>query len=141
MGGVVAYVLGTVDHDLEGGLAGEELKRHDAERPRVEGRLRDHAALVAGERLDDLRRGVPQAVADGRLLPSARDAAKVDDRPPVLPRQPHHVAGLEVPVHVPRSVHARELLSDVGEHLHGGGCERDSHAVGAGRQSGRLGDA
>ena len=54
--------------------------------------------------MHDLWRRVEQSEAEGRRRPDARRAAKVDDGPAVLPRQPHHVGGLEVAVYVTRGV-------------------------------------
>jgi hypothetical protein len=49
-------------------------------------------------------------------------AAKVDDSPAVGAGQPHHVAGLEVAVHVPRRMELHHPLSDMIDHLHNKIC-------------------
>ena len=54
--------------------------------------------------------------AEGAL--AARSAAKVDHSPAVGAGQPYHVAGLEVAVHVARSVKLRHSLRNVVYHLH-----------------------
>ena len=103
---------------VERGRAGEELERHDPERPRVHRRLR-HEPLHAGDLgRDDLGRGVRERVADARGLADAPREAKVDERPRVAAREEHDVGGLEVAVHPAVRVQVREALGHLPDDLH-----------------------
>ena len=66
---------------------------------------------------DHLRRRVGESKAEPGRLPGACCAAKVYDGPAVLAGQPHHVAGLEVTVHVAQGVEVSQSQGQVVYHL------------------------
>ena len=80
--------------------------------------------------------GVLEAVAQRHRLRCAGGAAKVDERPPVLPRQPHDVGELEVAVDKAGRVQVHEPLRHMLENLH---TAEDVHALGLGSASDSLG--
>ena len=63
-------------------------------------------------------RGVGETEAQARGFAGARRAAEVDYGPAVLPRQPHHVPGLEITVHVTQRVERRHAERQLMHHLH-----------------------
>ena len=83
-------------------LAPEELDGHDAERPGVQGGGDEDLGVAGLPGCHHLRRRVVERERERRGAAGSGRAAKVDERPPVLARQPHHVGWLEVTVHVPR---------------------------------------
>ena len=79
--------------------------------------LRHHRVRADAVGGDDLWRRVGEAEAQSGLLTGAGCAAKVDDSPAVLAGQPHHVAGLEVAVHVAQGMEVPHAQSDMMHHL------------------------
>ena len=96
----------------------EELKRHHPQRPRVERWGGLDAVQFLLPRAGDLGGSVGEGEVEGGDLADARDAAKVDDGPAVLPRQPHDVGRLEVAVDVPGVMHVGQALGEVRQNLH-----------------------
>ena len=97
--------------------AGEHLNGEDAHGPRVQRLGRPHSSLAAGVGRDNLRCSVDEAEAGAGEAASVCRAPKVDECPAVAARQPHDVAGLDVAVHVPRSVQVLQPLRHMRQNL------------------------
>ena len=111
-----AYVILTLRR-LQNWCSGEELVCKDAQSPRVQCSLSDNCLLAVSERLNHFRRSIQDAEAHARGAADASCAAKVNDCPPVLPWQPHHVAGLQVTVRIACFVQACQTGCNVLDHL------------------------
>ena len=79
--------------------------------------LRHHGVCAGTVGGDDFRRRVGEAESQPCLLAGAGSAAKVYDGPAVLAGQPHHVAGLEVAVHVAQGMEVPHAHGQVVNHL------------------------
>ena len=101
-------------------LPTQKLNGHDAERPCVGGGRDVGGGGALQPRVHHLRRGERQRERERRGAADAGGAAKIDERPPLLPRQPHDVSGLEVAVHIPHRVQVRDPLRHVRERLQSG---------------------
>lgn len=62
---------------------------------------------------------IGETKAHRRLGPRAGSTPKVYERPAILARQPKHVGGLDVPVHVSACMQILQPLRHVGQHLYG----------------------
>ena len=102
----------------EGWPIREQLHGHDAEGPGVHRGAHPHRVLASSDSTDNLGGGVRGAVPDWCVRTNSGSTAKVDERPPVLPRQPHDVGELEVAVDKAGRVQVHEPLRHVLENLH-----------------------
>jgi hypothetical protein len=102
------------------GPAAEELQCKNAEGPRIQGRVGANRCLALSQvGSQRLWRSVRQTVPDARLIAHARNAPKVNQRPPIRTWQPHHIGWLQVTMHISCLMQLLEALADVVHHLHG----------------------
>jgi hypothetical protein len=78
----------------------------------------DHGLGAAAVCADDFRSGICEAEAQPGRVAGACRAAKVNDCPAVLPRKPHHVAGLEVTMHKAERMQVPQSQCQLEYHLH-----------------------